>query len=174
MRPRAYVYHSCESRSGPFTCYGIDRAMYSPAVSVHPTTTTTSHNSCFRIGRASGPRGRHGVTHDGALRAARLGPRGRIEEASVAVLPHNRQRFRAELRREINQMLLRHVLLVEGRRPGRKRLRRRIPLAGHTTLRDRPAALRSATRASRSRDRRQTTTRTWSAGRRPLFADRRP
>src|SRR5438876_11021381 len=59
--------------------------------------------------------------------------RGR-EQRTVVVLFQNGQRLLAQLRREVDYVVLRYSLPVEGSGPGRKGLRRGRSLAGHRRL----------------------------------------
>ena len=62
--------------------------------------------------------------------------RRRVERPRL-VLADDLLRLGLELRREVDQIVVGHALLIECRRLRRNRLRRRIPLAGHVALRHR-------------------------------------
>ena len=71
---------------------------------------------------------------------------GRREHRSQHVLSGDLDRLLSQLRREVDQVVDRHALEIEGRRPGGEGLGRRRPLAGHRRLRhgtllDRPDGL---------------------------------
>src|SRR2546423_1773235 len=69
------------------------------------------------------------------------GPRAdhrRREDRSDLVARCHFDRFLVKRRREIDQIVRRHTLSFEWRRFGHERLRRRVPLARHRALLDRP------------------------------------
>ena len=71
---------------------------------------------------------------------------GRREHRSQKELLGNLERLLSQFRREVDEIVDRHALEIEGRRPGRKGLGRRRPLPGHRGLRhgaffDRPDGL---------------------------------
>ena len=78
------------------------------------------------------------------MKTVPFGPSGlpssdrRRVERSVLVVADDLQRLGLQLRREVDEVLVGHALLIEGGRLARDRLRRRIPLAGHVALRHRP------------------------------------
>src|SRR5207245_10155563 len=58
----------------------------------------------------------------------------RREDGPELVARYKRDGFGPELRREVDQIVDRKTLKIVRGRPGRKRLRRRVPLSGHVTL----------------------------------------
>ena len=71
-------------------------------------------------------------------RASHFADDGVQEHGPHPVHLHQLQRFRAQLRREVDQIVDRDRLTRVRRRLGRERLRRRVPLARHVALRHRP------------------------------------
>ena len=101
-----------------------------------------------RIDARAAPVGAADVTRH--LHGAALGWR-REQRAAIPLLQHL-ERLRAQLRREVDHIIVEHALAIEGRRLGRKRLRCRRALARRASTAAR-AAPRSARRALRFVDR---------------------
>src|SRR2546427_2822108 len=92
----------------------------------------------FRIERAAFPVGSP-ARRRRLQRRQRARPRAddwRREDGPELVTRYELDGFGPELRREVDQIVDRKTLKVVRGRPGRKRLRRRVPLSRHVTLRN--------------------------------------
>ena len=76
--------------------------------------------------------------HQRGERAFPFAHHGRREDRTELVARCQLQRFLAELRREVDEIVDRDALPIVGRRLGNERLRRRIPFAGNGSFLDRP------------------------------------